>query len=98
MEAMRQRYGSPDYRAASGVMRDVFVRLLAEQYTDGMAAVDCRVDLVWGEDDTEVPLEVAVRAQPIFPSAALVTLPGIGHLTPTEAPRQLRRAIVGDRP
>ncbi len=49
MEALRQKYGSPDYRAAQGVMRDVFVQLLAEQYAEQMAAIDCPVDLVWGE-------------------------------------------------
>ena len=95
MEAMRQRYGSPDYRAAVGVMRGVFVGLLAERYEDQMRAVDCPVDLVWGESDTEVPVEVARRAQPLFPSATLVTLPGVGHLTPTEAPESLRRVIDG---
>ena len=91
MEALRQRYGSPDYRAAQGVVREIFVRLLGEQYAEGMARVDCRVDLVWGDRDTEVPLEVAVRSRPVFPSATLVTLPGIGHLTPTEAPSELAR-------
>ncbi len=95
MEGLRQKYGSPDYRAAQGVMRAVFVRLLAEQYADQMAAIDCPVDLVWGDADTEVPLEVAVRALPLFPSARLVTLPGVGHLTPTEAPRALAEVIVG---
>jgi pimeloyl-ACP methyl ester carboxylesterase len=93
MEEMRNRYGSPDYRAAEGVMRDVFVRLLAEQYADGMAAVACPVDLVWGDRDDQVPLEVAERAQPLFPSARLLTLPGVGHLTPTEAPDALRTVI-----
>ncbi len=95
MEAMRNRYGSPDYRAAQGVMRAVFVRLLAEQYTAGMAAIGCPVDLVWGENDTEVPPEVAERALGLFPSAALTVLAGVGHLTPTEAPEALRRAILG---
>ncbi len=98
MEAVRQKRGSPDYRAAQGVMRGVFVRLLAEQYTDQMAAVHCPVDLVWGDGDTEAPLEVAVRAQPMFPSARLVTLPGVGHLTPTEAPRALAEVILGRDP
>ena len=51
-----------------------------------MAAIGCPVDLVWGDADTEAPVEMAVRAQPLFPSARLVTLPGVGHLTPTEAP------------
>jgi pimeloyl-ACP methyl ester carboxylesterase len=95
MEALRYKYGSPDYRAAQGVIRGVFVRLLAEQYGDAMSATACPVDLVWGEEDTEVPVEVAVRAQALFPTARLVTLPGVGHLLPTEAPGELRRAVLG---
>jgi pimeloyl-ACP methyl ester carboxylesterase len=98
MESMRNKHGSPDYRAARGVMRDVFVRVLDEQYADQLAGITCPVDLVWGADDAEVPVEVAVRAQAILPAARLTTLPGIGHLTPTEAPDQLRRVIAGRGP
>ena len=60
-----------------------------------MAAVRCPVDLVWGEADTEVPVEVARRARPLFPSARLEALPGVGHLTPTEAPRALAEVLLG---
>jgi pimeloyl-ACP methyl ester carboxylesterase len=95
MEALRQRYGSLDYRTAQGVMRAVFVKLLSERYADQMAAIDCPVDLVWGDTDTDVPLEVAERALPLFTSARLVTLPGVGHLTPTEAPGALADVILG---
>ena len=95
LEAMKNKYGSPDYRAASGVMRDVFVKLLTESYADDMAALTCPVDLVWGERDTEVPIEVAERAERAFPSARLIRLRGVGHLVPTEAPADLRRVIVG---
>ena len=97
MEALRQRYGSADYRAATGVMRDVFVRILAEDYGDVIAGIDCPVELVWGADDTDVPVEVAERAIGLFSSAILDVLPGIGHLTPTEAPEALARVIVGGR-
>jgi pimeloyl-ACP methyl ester carboxylesterase len=97
LEAMKDKYGSPDYRAAKGVMRDVFVKLLAESYSADMAAIGCPVDLVWGAADTEVPLEVATRASGIFPAARLIVLPEIGHLVPTEAPGALWEVIVGDR-
>lgn len=95
LEAARQRHGSPDYRAAEGVMRAIFVKVLAEQYTADVASITCPVDLVWGENDTEVPVEVAVRAEPVFPAARLTTLPGVGHLVPTEAPEALRDAVLG---
>ena len=95
MEELRQRYGSPDYRAASGVMRDVFVRVLHEDYGEAMAAVGCPVDLVWGAADTEAPLEVAERAVRRFGAGTLTVLPGVGHLVPTEAPTELAAAVVG---
>jgi len=95
MEEMRSRYGSSDYRAAQGVMRDVLVRLLSERYVESMSAIRCPVDLVWGAQDTDVPVEVAVRARSLFPSAELATLPGVGHLVPTEAPLELRRFVLG---
>ncbi len=95
MEALRHRYGSPDYRAAEGVMRGVFVRVLAESYAEDMATITSPVDLLWGARDTEVPLEVAERARPLFPSATLHRLDGIGHLVPTEAPDALLAAVLG---
>ncbi len=95
MEELRNKYGSADYRAAIGVMRDILVRLLAERYGEAMSAVGCPVDLLWGEEDAEVPVEVAVRARAQFSSATLHVLPGVGHLLPTEAPRALRRVVLG---
>jgi pimeloyl-ACP methyl ester carboxylesterase len=95
MEAMRDRYGSPDYRAAQGVMRQVLVRALAEEYEDDLAAIECPVDLVWGADDTEVPVEVAERADALLRTSTLRVLPGVGHLLPTEAPVVLRQVVLG---
>ncbi len=95
MEALRNRYGSADYRAASGVMRGVLVRLLSEQYGALLPTIDCPVDLLWGSEDDQVPVEVATRARDSFPDATLDVLSGVGHLTPVEAPDALRRAVSG---
>ena len=93
MEALRQRYGSDDYRAASGVMRDILVRTLAEDYAAAIAAVRCPVELVWGDHDTAAPLATAEQLQRELPDAHLVVCPGAGHLTPLTAPGELRAAI-----
>lgn len=94
MELYRQRYGSADYRAASGVMREVLVRLLGEQYDEALSMITCPVELVWGDDDTAAPLAVAERAMEILgPKANLVVCHGAGHLTPLSVPGELRRAI-----
>lgn len=93
LERARQRYGSADYRAAQGVMRDVLVRTLAEDYTAQLAAISCPVSLVWGDDDTEVPLAVAERVQTLVSVSTLVVCPGAGHLTPLTVPGRIRDAV-----
>jgi pimeloyl-ACP methyl ester carboxylesterase len=98
MEALREKHGSADYRAAKGVMRDVFVRVVNESYEDQLRAVRCPVELVWGDDDREAPIAVAEQAAAIVPGATLTRLPGAGHLTPTTAPGALRDALLRHKP
>jgi pimeloyl-ACP methyl ester carboxylesterase len=85
MESLRRKYGSYDYVHATGIMREILVRLLAENYTDDLAAISCPTELVWGADDREVPLGVAREIAKAIPGATLRVLPGAGHLVPVEA-------------
>ena len=95
MEAMRRKHGSADYRAATGVMRDVLVRVVNESYEDDLRALACPVELVWGDDDNDAPLAVAEGVVSMLGAdrARLTTLPGAGHLTPLTAPDALRAAV-----
>ena len=93
MDRARQRYGSADYRAAQGVMRDVLVRLVNERYDDALAALRCPVELVWGDDDADVPVESARALAAAIPQAHLTLCPGAGHLLPLTAPAELRGAV-----
>ena len=94
MDALRRRYGSRDYLAATGVMRGVHVKVVNETYEEQLAAVACPVELVWGDDDTEVPVAVAEAARGLLASARLTVVPGAGHLTPLTAPGALRDAVL----
>ena len=96
-QARRDRSGSEDYKAASGVMRDILVRSIAEMddgtYARALSDIACPVELVWGELDTAAVPAVAEQAATRLRHATVTILPGIGHLTPTEAPDALRAAI-----
>jgi len=92
MEAARQRHGSADYRAARGRMREVLVRIVNERYDEVLAAVHCPVELVWGDDDGDVPLSVAEAIRAAVPEARLTVCHGAGHLTPLTVPAALRAA------
>ena len=99
MERARRRYGSADYAAASGVMRQVHGRIVAESYEAQLDAISCPVTLVWGEDDLTVPLRVAQAGLARLHDADaeravdLVVLPHAGHLVPLAAPGELRAAV-----
>ncbi len=97
MERERRSRGSADYRAASGVMRDVLVTVVNESYENELGGISCPVALVWGADDTDVPVAVAEAARELLSEAGVdVTLEvvaDVGHFTPTLAPAALRAAI-----
>lgn len=99
VERSRLRHGSADYRAASGVMREVLVRAVGGSDERELDAVRCPVTLVWADDDATVPIAVAHAAlerlerRPGGGRAELVVCAGAGHLLPSTAPRQLRHEL-----
>ena len=95
MERARQRYGSSDYRRAHGLLRDILVASVNESYESELSELDVPVTLLWGENDRDVPLDVATRAGTMLRgSHSLLVLPGVGHLVPLEAPEELTNAVV----
>ncbi len=97
MERLRRERGSADYRAASGVMRDILVKVIHESYEPQLQVLSSPVTLLWGSVDREVPLEVAREALRVIADAGgraeLEVLEGVGHLVPVQAPDLLRTAI-----
>ncbi|MFI7586407.1 alpha/beta fold hydrolase [Spongisporangium articulatum] len=93
LEARKQRTGSDDYRAATGVMRDIFVTLVNETYDDVMKRVQCPVFMVWGEHDTAAPPQRNKRAQALFPQARLRIVEGSGHLIDAPLEAAVRDAV-----
>lgn len=93
MERMRRRRGSADYRASTGMMRDILVKVVNESYEKLLPSIASPVHLLWGEDDRDVPVAVAEASLPLLAHATLETLPGVGHMVPLEAPGSVRAAI-----
>jgi pimeloyl-ACP methyl ester carboxylesterase len=92
MEALRQKYGSADYRAASPVMRTVLVKVLAESYDDEIRRLQCPTMLVWGARDTVVPVAVAEAAIALAPRAELEVLDDADHDLPLTHPDAIAAA------
>ena len=92
MEAARQKYGSRDYRNATGLLRDILVASVNESFETQLDQIVAPVSLVWGVNDRDVPLEVAERIRDCLVHSVhveLEVLPETGHLVPTERPLAL---------
>ena len=62
-------------------------RALAEaDLRDGLGRVDVATLLMHGDQDERAPLEVAERFHAPIPASKLVVMPGVGHVSPVEAP------------
>lgn len=93
MEAVRRRYGSSDYQRATGIMREIFVKVVNEDYGEQLSAIRIPFELVWGSADTAAPVDQARRAASMVPGARLTVLDGQDHFGPVSRPAALASAV-----
>ncbi len=80
LDRARERYGSEDYRTASGVMREVFSRIVRDDYRDDLARIVAPTRFVWGEHDDSALPEGGRAAAGMVRDGAFRIVPGAGHL------------------
>ncbi len=73
------KFGSPDYRKTSGVIRQIFIKAVNEDLTDVAKGVRCPVYFVYGENDTETPPEIGKRFRALIPGSEVLILNGQDH-------------------
>ena len=92
-ENFQNRSGSSDYRNASPMMRQCFVRIVNEDLSELLPAIKAPVLLVWGENDKDTPLSDGRIMEEHIPDAGLVVLKGAGHYSFLEN-RNVYRAVL----
>lgn len=84
VEALRDRFGSADYRAA-GPMREILVKVVTEDLTEVAGRVRAPTLLIYGAQDAETPPEIGARLAALIPGARLHVLDGHDHYSPLGA-------------
>jgi pimeloyl-ACP methyl ester carboxylesterase len=74
-----ERYGSADYKAATGTLRETFVKVVNEDLRDYASRVKVPTLLFWGDQDTDTPLSQGKLLEQLIPDAGLVIWEGAGH-------------------
>jgi len=93
MEAARKHYGSADYRAATPMMRQVFVKVVGEDLAPLLPLIGQETLLIWGRGDDQTPLSDGQRMEREMPNAGLVVLENAGHYAFIERQDQFLRVM-----
>lgn len=75
-EEMKKYIGSRDYKAASPIMRQTLVNVINEDLSSYARKIEEPTLLIWGEADTEAPVDDARELEKIMIDAALIILHG----------------------
>lgn len=93
LEARRKKAGSADYNAAQGIMRDIMVKTVNENYDDDLAGITAPTWMVWGENDTAAPTAAGKVASERIRGAHWTVVPGEAHLLTPVLSAAVRAAV-----
>jgi pimeloyl-ACP methyl ester carboxylesterase len=74
-----EKYGSADYKAVQGVMRETFVKVVNQDLLPYAAQIKSSTLLFWGDQDADTPLSHGQLLEKTIPDAGLVVWEGAGH-------------------
>jgi|WetSurMetagenome_2_1015567.scaffolds.fasta_scaffold322688_2 pimeloyl-ACP methyl ester carboxylesterase len=77
---LKNRYGSTDYRNA-GIMRDILVRNVSEDFSGLLPLIRCPVFIYWGEKDKDTPLWMAKKMHKAVKDSGLYIVKNGGHFS-----------------
>lgn len=93
LEELKQKSGSPDYRNASPIMKQCLVKCINEDLTNLLSNIKNEVLLIWGENDTETPLQDAKIMNKLIKNSGLVEIKYGTHYVFLEQTQYVNRII-----
>ena len=81
LERMRAKSGSDDYKATVGIMRQILVCVVNEDFSSELPKIKCPTFLYWGDCDEATPIWMAHKMHRLIPDSGLYIVPGGGHFS-----------------
>lgn len=78
---VKKHIGSTDYRNATPLMREILVKTVNLDITEQVKKIKEPVLLIWGDQDTAVPLKRAYELEKLIQDAGVVVYEGGTHYT-----------------
>lgn len=87
------RYGSPDYKAATGTLRETFIKVINHDLLPYAIRIKPSTLLLWGDQDEDTPLWQGQLLERSIPDAGLVVYEGAGHYSYLDRLSEVTRVI-----
>ena len=81
LDRFRAHFGSADYNAATGFLRDTMVKVINEDLQPYLKNIARPTLLIWGDQDTATPMRDAHIMEKEIPDAGLVVVKNAGHFS-----------------
>ena len=78
-EWLIRTFSAPDFKNASGIVRQIFVKVVNEDLSEQARSITCPTILVYGENDTETPPEIGERLNKLISGSKMIHLAGQDH-------------------
>jgi pimeloyl-ACP methyl ester carboxylesterase len=91
--AVGARLASADYAATSGVMRDVFKKVIVQNVKETARQITVPTLLVYGQDDEVTPVAFGQQLAQIITGAQLSIIPAAGHYVYLDQPKLVKQQI-----
>ena len=75
----KNHIGSRDYKAASPIMKEVLVKTVNEDLSNDAKKINVPVILIYGDYDSEVPMEDTKEYERLIPDCGLIIYEGCTH-------------------
>ena len=79
LDELKNKYSSEDYRRANKVLKDTLVMAVNDDLSEILPKISSKVELVYGQDDLVVPVNVGVDSNSIIPDSELTIIPNEGQ-------------------
>lgn len=81
LEKFYKKYGSTDYKASDGIMRNIMVKVVNDDLRPLLSGIKAQTLLVWGRNDEDTPVYMGEIMEREIKGSGLVVLENAGHFS-----------------
>lgn len=93
LERFYKKYGSTDYKASDGIMRQTMVKVINDNLIELLHLIKAPTLLIWGENDEDTPVYMGKIMEEKIKDSGLIILKGAGHFSYIDCYEQFKAVI-----